>query len=118
MIALRGVKIGKPNSEGQAFETLKLLRDSDSHNVHTGVTLLYQNRCISFHTTTSVTFSKQVTDHDILAYVETGEPLDKAGSYGIQEKGAFLIEKINGDYLNVVGLPGNRLILEIKNLFL
>lgn len=64
---------------------------------------------------TDVTFRK-LDENEIDEYIATGEPFDKAGGYGIQGKGSLLVEKINGDYFNVVGLPVSRLNIEIKNL--
>ena len=67
----------------------------------------------SFSVVTDVTFRK-LSDDDISSYIATGEPFDKAGGYGIQGKGSLLVEKINGDYFNVVGLPVSRLNIEIN----
>jgi septum formation protein len=70
-------------------------------------------KSVSFSVVTDVTFLN-LSDDDISSYIATGEPFDKAGGYGIQGKGSLLIEKINGDYFNVVGLPVSRLNIEIN----
>ena len=80
-------------------------RDSGhTHTVCTGVAVAYQGKTRSFVERTAVTFH-DLSDHLIDWYVSTGEPMDKAGAYGIQGKGALLVKGIEGDYFNVVGLP-------------
>lgn len=86
-----------------------------SHQVYTGVTLIYQGEVRTFHEATEVEFYP-MTDAEITAYVETSDPLDKAGAYGIQGYCARYIKGIVGDYNNVVGLPVGRLYQEIKRL--
>ena len=109
-----GQIIGKPAGEGDAFETLKKLRNG-SHSVMTGVAL-----CDAGEENTRVfceethVFFRDYTDEDILAYIRTGEPMDKAGSYAIQGGWAEFVERIEGDYSNVVGLPWDRFFLELK----
>ena len=83
------------------------------HQVVTGVTLMYGSATASFSETTDVTFRKLTAD-EIEAYISTDEPYDKAGGYGIQGRGALLVERINGDYFNVVGLPVSRLNQELN----
>ena len=95
--------IGKPKSEKAAVEILKLL-SGKTHRVITGVAICGKGEPISFSKVTEVEFYK-LSDKEILEYVETGEPMDKAGAYGIQGKGGVLIRQIKGDYFNVVGLP-------------
>lgn len=109
-----GQIIGKPADEEDAFETLKKLRNG-SHSVMTGVALCdagAENTRV-FCEETHVFFS-DYTDEDILAYIRTGEPMDKAGSYAIQGGWAEFVERIEGDYSNVVGLPWDRFFLELK----
>ncbi len=103
-----GEILGKPQDEDDAFATLQRLRNSE-HQVLTGVCLRHANANEEFeysiaHETTRVRF-RDVSDNWIRAYVQTGEPMDKAGSYGAQGKGAILVERIEGDFWNVVGLP-------------
>ncbi len=99
----------KPKSPGQAAEFLKRLRD-DWHQVFTGIALFESStgREETAFEMTRVGFGP-MSDDDIEAYVASGEPMDKAGAYGIQEKGALLVREIRGDYFNVVGLPLFRL---------
>jgi len=100
-----GVIIGKPHSESDAREILALL-SGKSHAVITGFTVLdtLTGKAVSRSVETTV-FMKRLTTSVIEAYVQTGEPLDKAGSYAIQGLGAVLVEEIEGDYFNVMGLP-------------
>ena len=86
---------------------------SAEHSVFTGVTVIKCDLTKSFFVETKVKFY-DLTDSEIDAYVETGEPMDKAGAYGIQGRGSLLVEKIDGDYFNVVGLPVSRLNQELK----
>lgn len=107
VVALDGEILGKPQNRADAVKMLQMLSGS-VHSVFTGVTLILQRKeseeVISFYEETKV-FMYPMTEAEITAYVDTGEPLDKAGAYGIQGKGAVYIEKIAGDYNNVVGLP-------------
>lgn len=97
--------LGKPNDENEAFAMLKML-SGRKHQVRTGVCVyrLPDGTSTAKHQVTEVTV-KELTDEKIRAYIATGEPMDKAGAYGIQGIGSTLIEKIDGDYFNVVGLP-------------
>lgn len=99
--------LGKPTSQEQAKEYLKKL-SGRSHTVMTGVSIQGGGTSISFAESTLVTFY-ELTDEQINAYVATGDSLDKAGAYGIQTMGGLFVEKIEGDYNNVVGLPISRL---------
>lgn len=107
MVFLDGRALGKPAGEADAFATLSAL-SGRTHTVSTGVTLLQGNRTLTEAETTRVTFAPLDGD-TIRAYLRTGEPMDKAGSYGIQGYGALLIEGIEGDFFNVMGLPLRRL---------
>ena len=78
------------------------------HRVYTGVTVRLGDRTITAHEMTSVRF-RTLTQADIIRYIATGEPMDKAGAYGIQGYGSMLVEGISGDHYNVVGLPVCRL---------
>ncbi len=109
VVALDGLVYGKPKDKEEAFEMLKSLRGR-AHSVFTGVSLVdsISGRRMTFHDETKV-FFKNPSDDELKAYIEGGEPMDKAGAYAIQGEGAFLIERIEGDYLNVVGLPLEKL---------
>ena len=97
--------IGKPHSESEARTMLASL-SGKSHTVITGFTVLdtLTGQAVSRSVETTV-YMRRITALEIEAYVQTGEPLDKAGSYAIQGLGAVLVEKIEGDYFNVMGLP-------------
>lgn len=113
VVVYDGEILGKPADSQDAVKALKKLR-GHTHSVYTGVTLTDTDTGASrsFYEKTDVTMF-DVSDKDICHYVETGEPLDKAGSYGIQGRGAFLVSSISGDYYNVVGLPVARLWQEL-----
>ena len=112
--------LGKPENPEDAARMLREL-SGRTHHVSTGVCVLRlagdgsAAAQASFVETTDVTFW-ELTDAEIAAYVSTGEPLDKAGAYGIQGAGRLLVEKIDGDYSNVVGLPVARLVREVTRL--
>ncbi len=106
--------LGKPSDEADAANMLRCLSGA-THQVMTGVSLICGKKRITFHEVTDVTFF-ELTDEEIKDYVNTGEPLDKAGAYGIQGRGALLVESIKGDYLNVVGLPLARLNQYLHNM--
>ncbi len=116
IVALDNKVLGKPADEKDAFEMLKSL-SGRSHSVYTGVTILYAGvdrvSADSFVEHTKVFFRK-LTDKEITEYIATGEPMDKAGAYGIQEKGAVLVDRIEGDYYTVVGLPIAKVYLSLK----
>jgi len=100
--------LGKPRDEEEAAKMLKLL-SGDEHHVITGIALLEVNQneiltSIVDHVKTRVWMRKLEQD-EIIAYINTGEPMDKAGAYGIQEKAAVFVKKLEGCYFNVVGLP-------------
>jgi len=97
--------LGKPENHDEAFEMLKKLQ-GNTHEVYTGVALLdiASGKENVFACVAEVTF-RPLSNTEILAYIATGEPFDKAGAYGIQEKGATLVDRINGDFYTVMGLP-------------
>ena len=109
--------LGKPTDRVNAKKMLEML-SGNVHEVYTGicVTDSVSGRSISDYEVTKVKF-KTLTEEEIDRYIETGEPMDKAGSYGIQGKGCLLVEKIEGDYLNVVGLPAVKLAKILKEEF-
>jgi len=84
-----------------------------THSVFTGVTLASDKKTKTFAVETKVKFF-ELTNEEIDAYIKTKEPFDKAGAYGIQGYGSLLVEKIDGDYFNVVGLPVSTLARELK----
>lgn len=127
IVACDGKILGKPKDVEDAKAMLKMLQGR-AHEVYTGVTVLYgkksetedkcvedgwKTECRTFHETTKVVFFP-MTEAEIDSYVATGDPLDKAGAYGIQGLCARYISGIEGDYNNVVGLPVGRLYQEIR----
>ena len=107
VVAVDGQVLGKPHSIQLAHEMLSALSGRE-HTVYTGVTVCRGGQILTQHEATTVRF-RPLTAQEIDAYIATGEPMDKAGSYGIQGRGALLVEGISGDYFNVVGLPVCRL---------
>lgn len=107
VVVLDGAILGKPRDGAEAEAMLAALSGRD-HQVFTGVTLCQGDRILTQAEETQVTF-RPLTGQEIRQYVSTGEPMDKAGSYGIQGYGCLLVEGIRGDYFNVVGLPVCRL---------
>lgn len=120
VVVFEGEIMGKPHSPEDAVRMLTVLQGK-THQVYTGVTFVYQNektgaKCAhAFYEKTDVMFYP-MTEQEIAAYVATGEPMDKAGAYGIQGKCAAFIKGIEGDYNNVVGLPIARVYQELKKL--
>jgi len=117
VVVLDGKILGKPKDPRDGFTMLNLLSDK-IHQVYTGFTVIKKPHSISTsdHEVTDVKFRK-LEAREIRRYIESGQPLDKAGSYGIQDDGAVFVESINGCYYNVVGLPITKLFLALKNLF-
>lgn len=113
VVELDGVVMGKPKDKADAFNMLKSL-SGNTHNVLSGVTVMQGDKHISKTVTTKVNF-RTITDKEIHDYIETLEPMDKAGSYGIQGRGSKFVIGIVGDYFNVVGLPVCELSLMLKN---
>ena len=107
MVFLDDRRLGKPTDEADALRMLTALQGR-RHTVCTGVTVRQGDRSITEVETTEV-FFRPATESELRAYIATGEPMDKAGSYGIQALGALLVEKIHGDYFNVMGMPVLRL---------
>ena len=102
LVEIGGTPLGKPADRADAISMLKLL-SGNAHNVHTGVAVHFGGKVYSGVATTAVYF-REMTDEEIEAYVDSGDPMDKAGSYGIQSGGGKFVEKIDGDYDTVVGL--------------
>ena len=109
VVSIDGKVLGKPKDKQEAFNMLKNLSNR-THFVYTGLALINKenNKILKDSVCTEVKFSK-LSDEDINKYIETNEPMDKAGAYGIQGKGGVFVEEIKGCYYNVVGLPLNRL---------
>ena len=107
IVVCDGKVLGKPHSTEEAKQMLHLL-SGRTHQVMTGMTLLRKGKLYSHTEVTDVTF-RHLSDGQIDAYVASGEPMDKAGAYGIQGGAALFVEGITGDYYNVVGLPVCRL---------
>jgi septum formation protein len=104
IVEIDGRILGKPKTEDEAFSMLKML-SGRTHSVYTGVALIFPDGSRdSFYSETRVTMFDN-SDDLIRDYISTGEPMDKAGSYGIQGTGAYLVEKVDGDYGTIVGLP-------------
>jgi len=107
VVAIDGRVLGKPRDRGEAAEMLSLLSGRE-HTVYSGLTLSRAGRTVTEHEATAVRF-RTLSQGDIARYIATGEPMDKAGAYGIQGYGSVLVEGIFGDYYNVMGLPVCRL---------
>ena len=115
IVCIDDLILGKPADAAHAVQMLQLL-SGRMHRVITGVCLLYKQQYHSFYDVSEVYFSK-LPDEEIRNYVEKYQPFDKAGSYGIQERiGLIGIERINGSYTNVVGLPTEKLYQELAKL--
>lgn len=113
VVCCEGKIIGKPHSREAAAEMLTALQGR-SHEVYTGVTLYSQSETVTFFECTQVEFYP-MTEVEISEYIDSKEPMDKAGAYGIQGLGARFVKGIRGDYNNVVGLPVGRLYQELKS---
>lgn len=118
IVEFDGAVLEKPKNEADAVETLKRLAGK-RHTVYTGVVLLLpavaSSQLRTFATATDVWFD-DFAQTEAEAYVKTGEPMDKAGSYGIQGFGGMLVKKIDGCYFNVMGLPINALAQQLRHL--
>ena len=113
VVCCEGKILGKPHSREAAAEMLTALQGR-SHEVYTGVTLYSQSETVTFFECTQVEFYP-MTEVEISEYIDSKEPMDKAGAYGIQGLGARFVKGIRGDYYNVVGLPVGRLYQELKS---
>lgn len=113
VVCCEGKILGKPHDREAAVEMLTALQGR-SHEVYTGVTLYHQRETVTFFECTQVEFYP-MTEAEISDYIDSKEPMDKAGAYGIQGLGARFVKDIRGDYNNVVGLPVGRLYQELKS---
>jgi septum formation protein len=114
IVVADGLVLGKPTDNTDAKGMLEKL-SGKKHDVYTGVSILSPNGNTQFFERTEVWFW-ELTDDEINFYVQSGEPLDKAGGYGIQKLGSMLVKKIHGDYFAVMGLPVARTYRELKRL--
>ena len=114
IVVCEGKVLGKPKSEADAIATLRLLSGRD-HQVMTGCTVLRGEKRATFTEVTDLHF-RELSDREIARYVASGEPMDKAGSYGIQGGAALFCTHMVGDYYNVMGLPVCALGLRLKEL--
>ena len=112
VVVLRGMRLGKPRSPGEAAAMLSKLHGR-THEVWTGIAVVRGTEQRTAAEVTRVQFAK-LTEAEIRAYVRTGEPLDKAGAYAIQGLAGAFVRRIEGDYFNVVGLPLSRLRLVLR----
>lgn len=103
VVAIEDQFIGKPQSQADAAELLRRL-SGRAHRVHTAVAIAFEEHVESSVSSTEVTF-RELTDAEIRAYVASGEPMDKAGAYGIQGRAACFVTNLNGSYSGVMGLP-------------
>ena len=112
VVALGNKILGKPKDDDHAREMLRSMSGT-SHYVYSGIAVIYKGKTISAYEKTQIKF-RELSDKDIERYIKTGEHSDKAGSYGIQEKGGYFVEYVKGDINNVVGLP----VLKLRNVIL
>lgn len=119
VVAHKGAILGKPKSKDDAFDMIKGFQ-GDKHQVYTGVAILdYDvegNETIVNHAVKTDVYVNPMTDEEIWKYIESDNVMDKAGSYGIQSGFAVYIEKIEGDYFNVVGLPISYIYEQLKQM--
>ena len=111
-VFLDEVALGKPKDRKHAYGMLKML-SGNTHLVITGCAIVKGDKCVSFSVRSEVEFYA-LSDDEINTYLDSDEPYDKAGSYGIQAKGALLVKEIRGDYFNIVGLPIGELNRRLK----
>lgn len=114
VVVYNGHILGKPKTKQEAANMLCLL-SGNTHEVLTGVAIVTPDQETVFVERTAVTFW-DLAEEDISAYIATGEPMDKAGAYGIQGQAALFVKRIEGDYFSVVGLPLSRTVRELKRL--
>lgn len=112
IVVYNGEILGKPVDEDQAFKMLKMLK-AERHEVYTGVTIMSKDKQKTFYSVSEV-WMKEYSELQILEYIKTGEPLDKAGAYAIQGLGEQLVDHFSGDFFTIVGLPLKQLLTELK----
>jgi len=111
VVVYNGRILGKPSGEDDAFKTLSMM-SGNSHEVYSGITLAVKSlnnqvKVLADYDVTKVKF-REISPYEIDLYIKTGDPLSKAGSYGAEGIGATFIERIEGDFFNIVGLPLNK----------
>ncbi len=108
VVAIDDKIMGKPENEAQAFEMLSLL-SGKAHQVYTAFGLVFgKYERENFDCVKTDVYFRKLSEDEVWAYINTGEPFDKAGAYGIQGQGAVLVERVDGCYYNVVGFPLSR----------
>ncbi|MBM4762439.1 Maf family protein [Bacillus sp. B15-48] len=112
VVELNGKILGKPQDHHDAYSMLAEL-SGKTHSVFTGVSIFSPTKETQFYEKTDVTFW-ELSHEEIEFYIQSGEPFDKAGSYGIQQLGSYFVREIKGDYFAVVGLPVARTVRELK----
>lgn len=112
LVILDGKPLGKPKDKEEAYEMLKSL-SGRTHRVLTGCAIVMNDYVDTFYEFADVTFTN-ITDEEIVEYINTGEPMDKAGAYGIQKHGAKFVKKVNGDFYTVMGMPIHQLYEKLK----
>lgn len=115
VVVIDGNIIGKPKDVEDAFRILSNL-SGRTHTVYTGFTVSYNGKTVSDYEDTDVKF-KDLKKEEILAYIASKEPMDKAGAYGIQTKGNLFVEYIHGDFYNVMGFPVSKICVTVKENF-
>ena len=113
IVCCGGRILGKPKDQNDAFSMLELL-SGRKHSVYTGVAVVKGDTVEADSVKTDVYFRKMEV-YEIEKYIESGEPMDKAGAYGVQGRGSVFVDKIDGDFFNVVGLPLSKLYQMLKN---
>jgi septum formation protein len=114
-LAFEGSFLGKPKDEADAIEQLTRL-SGEAHDIVTGCAVVDPQLDLTAFVVRSTVVLRSLTEREIRAYVATGEPLDKAGSYALQGKGAVLVERVEGDASAIIGLPVGRLSVELQRL--
>ena len=115
IVTYNGRILGKPSGENDAVNTLLMLA-GNSHKVYSGITVVFNNKTVCDYDVTKVKF-RDIDIKEIEAYVKTGDPLTKAGSYGAEGIGSAFIEHIEGDFFNIAGLPVYKFANILKNDF-
>ncbi|MBS7275510.1 MAG: septum formation protein Maf [Eubacteriales bacterium] len=113
LVEIGGRILGKPRSVAEAGEMLRML-SGKLHYVHTGLAVIYSGTFASAVETATVHF-RELSDDEIESYIMSGEPMDKAGAYGIQGRAGAFVDRIEGDFFSIVGLPLCRLVTLLRN---